>query len=269
MTVDELFNIQGRTAVVTGGSIGLGKQMAEGLAEKGCNVVIANRDVSRGEQTARELADRFGVSSLALQLDVTSLESVETFKKELSTQVSDVDILVNSAGISLNTPLELSQESVDTFRNILEVNVTGIFRCTAAIAPFMIKKGSGRVINISSIYGANGIDRSLYVEDLDSDFTLHGYAASKGAVCNLTRDLASSLGRHGITVNAILPATFITDQNRHLFQGDVLRRIEQRTPLGRVGSEDDLKGVVVFLASDASKYVTGQMLGVDGGWLAW
>jgi NAD(P)-dependent dehydrogenase (short-subunit alcohol dehydrogenase family) len=164
MTVHELFDIRGKTAVVTGGSIGLGKQMAEGLAEKGCNAVIANRDVSRGEETARDLTDRFGISSLALQLDVTSLESVESFKIELSKRVPDVDILVNSAGISLNTPLELSQESVETFRSILEVNVTGIFRCTAAIAPLMIKKGSGRIINISSIYGANGIDKSLNID---------------------------------------------------------------------------------------------------------
>lgn len=269
MTVDQLFDIQGRTAVVTGGSIGLGKQMAEGLAEKGCNIIIANRDTARGEETAGELRERFGVTSVALQLDVTSLESVESFTLALRDRFADVDILVNSAGVSLNTPLELSQESVETFRKILEVNVTGIFRCTAAIAPLMIDRGYGRVINISSIYGANGIDRSLYVDDLAADFALYGYTASKGAVCNLTRDLAASLGRHGITVNAILPATFVTDQNRHLFQGDVLRRIEQRTPLERVGTDDDLKGVIVFLASDASKYVTGQMLGVDGGWLAW
>ncbi len=269
MTTHKLFDIAGRVALVTGGSIGLGRQMAEGLAEFGCTVVIANRHRETGEKTARELSDAFGVSAVSVAMDVTDPESVRQAVKTVTADVGTIDILVNSAGISEVTPLVLDQTNSTTFRRILEVNVLGTYHCSAAVAPGMIKQRGGRIINIGSIYGVNGIDRSLYVDDLDDPFALHGYAASKGAVGNITRDMAATLGRHGITVNAILPATFITDQNRHLFTGDVLDRIKSRTPLGRVGADDDLKGVIVFLAADASKYVTGQLLAVDGGWVAW
>ena len=269
MTARELFDVSGKVAFVTGGSIGLGKQMAEGLAEFGCKVVVANRHVDVGRQTAAELHEKYGVESLAVEMDVTETASVGEAARAAMERFGQVDILVNCAGISGETALSLTDDNSSAFRRILEVNVTGVYHCTAAIAPAMVRCGSGRIINIASIYGENGVDRALYVDDLESDFALHGYAASKGAVCNLTRDLAASLGRHSITVNAILPGTFVTDQNRHLFQGEVLSRIERRTPVGRVGSDDDLKGVVVFLASDASRYITGQMLAVDGGWLAW
>lgn len=269
MTTMQLFDLSGRVALVTGGSIGLGRQMAFGLAEAGCSVVVANRSIDAGWKTAREIAETTGVQTLAVQLDVTDRESVIEAVRHVEDDFGPIDILLNCAGISLNTSLDPNPENSSTFRKILDVNVTGIFHCSSAVSFSMKKRRRGRIINVSSIYGANGIDRLLYVDDLDSEFALHGYAASKGAVCNLTRDLASTLGPWGITVNAILPATFITDQNRHLFSESVLKRIVRRTPLGRVGAEDDLKGVAVFLSSAASKYITGQLLAVDGGWLAW
>ena len=264
-----LFDITGKIAMVTGGSKGLGRQIAEGLLEGGATVIVANRNETEGSSTARELRESIGGTLGAVRMDVTDAGSVRQAVAFVEEVFGTVDVLVNCAGISANTPLALEGESISLFRRILEVNVVGVFQCTAACVPSMKHRGWGRIINISSIYGMVGVDRSLYVNQSDSSFGLFGYAASKGAVCNLTRDLASSLGKHGVTVNAILPATFVTDQNRHLFQGDVLTRIENRTPLGRVGGAEDLKGVATFLASDASAYVTGQMLAVDGGWLAW
>lgn len=269
MTTTQLFDLSERIALVTGGSNGLGRQMAFGLAEAGCSIVIANRSIDAGRETATEIAETTGARTLAVPLDVTERESAVEAVRRAEEHFGPIDILINCAGISLNTNLEPSAENTSIFRKILDVNVTGIFHCSSAVATSMKKRRRGRIINVSSIYGANGIDRLVYIDDIDSEFALHGYAASKGAVCNLTRDLASTLGPWGITVNAILPATFITDQNRHLFSKNVLERIVRRTPLGRVGTDDDLKGVAVFLSSDASKYVTGQLLAVDGGWLAW
>ena len=267
--MSDLFDITGRVAMVTGGSRGLGRQIAEGLLESGATVIVANRNEADGSSAARELQERFGGHVIAVSMDVTDAESVRQAVAFVENTYGTVDILVNCAGISLNTPLLLSEESISSFRRTLDVNVIGLFQCTVACIPGMKSRGWGRIINISSIYGMVGVDRSLYVDETDESFGLYGYTASKGAVCNLTRDLASSLSRHGVTVNSILPATFVTDQNRHLFEGDVLTRIKNRTPAGRVGSADDLKGVATFLASNASSYVTGQMLAVDGGWLAW
>ncbi len=268
MNLEELYDLKGKVAVVTGGSIGLGRQMATGLAEAGANIAIANRRAEMGRETAEQL-EQMGVRALAVEMDVTDREQVVAGMEQILQEFGTIDILVNNAGISLENPLATDEENLETWHKVMDVNVAGIYLCTSAVADVMKQKHSGKIINIASIYGANGIDRSLYVEDLDEPFALHSYAASKGAVVNLTRDLAATLGRYNINVNAILPATFVTDQNRHILPEDVLGRIRARTPLGRTGTDDDLKGVIVFLASDASKYVTGQMLAVDGGWLCW
>ncbi len=268
MNVQQLYDLSGRVALVTGGSIGLGRQMAEGLAEAGADVAIANRRLEMGMTAAEELS-RLGVRTLAVSMDVTEREQVVNAVRQIEDELGPVDILVNNAGISLANPLATDAESLQTWRKVMEVNVGGAYLCTSAVAPGMKERRHGKIINISSIYGANGIDRSLYVDDLEKPFALHSYAASKGAVVNLTRDLAASMGHYNVNVNAILPATFVTDQNRHILPEKVLERIRRRTPLGRTGAGDDLKGVVVFLASEASKYVTGQMLAVDGGWLCW
>jgi len=133
----------------------------------------------------------------------------------------------------------------------------------------MKRQGSGSIITVSSIYGLVGLDKSLYVEDLDEDFEFPAYQASKGAVVNFTREMACSLGRFNVRANCVCPATFVSDQNRHILQGSVLKKINARTPLQRTGEADDLKGVALFLASEASKYITGTILPVDGGWTAW
>ena len=268
MNIEELYDLKGKVAVVTGGSIGLGKQMAIGLAEAGANVAIANRRVEMGQATAEGLKE-LGVEAIAVEMDVTDREQVVAGMQQVVDELGTIDILVNDAGISLGNRLATDEENLETWHRVMDVNVAGIYLCASAVADIMKEKRYGKIINIASIYGANGIDRSLYVEALDEPFALHSYAASKGAVVNLTRDLAATLGQHNINVNAILPATFVTDQNRHILPEDVLERIRARTPLGRTGTDDDLKGVIVFLASDASKYITGQMLAVDGGWLCW
>jgi len=268
MTIQELFDLKGRTALVTGGSIGLGKQMAEGLAEAGADIAIASRRKELGDTAAKEL-ERYGITAKAYGMDVTDRKSVIRTVAEATRDFGTIDILINNAGISLENPLGTDKENLDTWNKVLAVNITGVYLCTSAVVPAMKSKRYGKIINIVSIYGANGLDRSLYVESMDDPFALHAYTASKGAVANFTRDLAASLGRFNINVNGILPATFVTDQNRHILPQEVLLKIEARTPLGRTGGDDDLKGAAVFLASEASKYITGHLLAVDGGWLCW
>jgi len=178
-----------------------------------------------------------------------------------------VDIMINCAGI--NDVHEISPDSLETWEKIMAVNITGVFLCAGAAGRIMKRQKSGSIINIGSIYGLVGLDKSLYVDDVEQFFEFPAYNASKGAVVNFTRDLATNWGRYHIRANAICPATFVSDQNRHILGGETLEKINKRTPLGRTGGEDDLKGVAVFLASEASRYVTGQILAVDGGWTAW
>jgi gluconate 5-dehydrogenase len=264
MHVRELYDLSGKVAFVTGGAQGLGYQMAEGLAEAGADLVICA--LARCEEAADQLR-RLGRRVLPIRMDVTSQEDVIRSVKEAEREFGRIDILVNNAGI--NEIHEVSPKGFDTWQRIMAVNITGVFLCVGAAGVVMKRQRHGSVINTGSIYGLLGVDRSLYAEDPETLFEFPAYTASKGAVVNLTRDLAVNWARFNIRVNCICPATFMTDQNQSVLTGDALEKITRRTPLGRVGGEDDLKGVVVFLASEASRYMTGQILAVDGGWTAW
>ncbi len=266
-TIQELFDLTGKTAFITGGTRGLGLQMAEGLVEAGANVALASKGPAENQVPARESIEKLGGKVITLVLDVTDKEQTVAAVDETIRTFGSIDICITSAGINDCHPL--SPDGLQTFRKILEVNTTGTFLTCAAVAEQMRKQRSGSIITISSIYGLCGLDKSLYVDSREEDFEFPAYHASKGAVVNLTRDLATSLGRFNVRANCICPATFVSDQNRHILQGDVLKKINERTPIQRTGEADDLKGVAVFLASDASKYITGTILPVDGGWTAW
>ncbi len=264
MHVKDLFDLSGKVALVTGGAQGLGYQMAEGLAEAGADLVLCA--LANCEAAAQQLA-RHGRRILPITMDVTSREDVVRTVERAKKEFGHIDVLVNNAGI--NDVHEASPRGLEAWEKIMAVNITGVFLCAGAVGELMQRQKRGSIINTGSIYGLLGPDRSLYVEEKDSVFEFPAYTASKGAVVNLTRDLAVNWARHNIRVNCICPATFVTDQNRHILGEAVLERISKRTPLGRPGGEDDLKGVAVFLASEASRYVTGQILAVDGGWTAW
>jgi NAD(P)-dependent dehydrogenase (short-subunit alcohol dehydrogenase family) len=253
----KLFDLSDRTAIVTGGAKGIGRQMAEGLAEAGANIVVCARQAERCEEAAAELA-ALGVKTLGLGCDVRDADQVQAVVARTVADFGGVDILVNNAGTVWgaspeDTPLEGWQKVVD-------VNLTGVFLFSQAAGRSMIRAGRGAIVNIASVAGL----RSGPPEIMNTI----AYNATKGGVIAFTRDLAGKWAHHGIRANAIAPGWFPSDMANFVLDrhADELKR---HIPLGRFGGPDDLKGAVVFLASDASAYVTAQTLVVDGGQSAW
>jgi len=253
MNVKQLFDLKGRVAIVTGGSIGLGRQMAEGLAEMGADVVLSARKKERCEQAAAGIA-QLGVRTLALGCDVKDQTSVHAMVQATLDRFGRIDILINNAGISWGATPE--QMSLADWNKVLETNLTGTFLCSQAAGKVMIQQGSGKIINVASVAGLGGAPPEA-VQAI-------GYHASKGGVIAFTKDLAWKWAQHNIQVNALAPGWFPTHMSTWVIdhkKEDLLPHI----PLRRFGSDHDLKGAAVFLASAASDYVTGHVLVVDGG----
>jgi len=257
MNVRQLFELKDRVAIVTGGSIGLGRQIAQGLAEMGADVVLCARKVSRCEDAAKELA-RFGVRTLALECDVTQPESVDRATAEVVRQFGHIDILVNNAGISWGAPFE--QMTLADWERVLSTNLTGTFLMTQSVGRVMISQRSGSVVNLASVAGIAGAPAEIVQAT--------AYHASKGAVIAFTKDLACKWAVHNIRVNALAPGWFPTHMSEWVIEHKKDALLDA-IPMRRFGSGDDLKGAAVFLASEASSYVTGQVLVVDGGQTSW
>jgi len=255
--VQELFDLSGKVAIVTGGGSGLGRQMAEALAECGADVVLCARNAERCEQAARELAG-LGVRALGLACDVRKPEDVEAVVRRTVEALGRIDILVNNAGTAWGAPPE--DMPLDGWQKVLDVNLTGLFLFAQAAGRVMIEQNDGgRIVNVASVAAFRGAPQAA--------MNAIPYNASKAGVVGLTIDLAVKWAPHGITVNAIAPGWFPSDMTRHTLDaaGD---RLLHRVPLGRYGGPDDLKGAVAYLASAASAYVTGTTLVVDGGQMA-
>jgi len=255
--VKQLFDLTGRVSVVTGGATGLGLQMATGLAEAGSNIVVCSRKLENCEQAAHGI-EKLGVKVLALAADVTKPDQVEAVKDATLKKFGRVDVLVNNAGKAWVAPAEAMP--LDRWQQIMELNITAPFICSQIFGREMIKAKRGKIINIASIAGLQGRNPKAY----DSIV----YSTSKGALVNFTRDLAIKWAPYNIHVNCICPGFFVTPINQKLFErgGEhILREI----PLGRTGGADDLKGIAVLLASDASNFMTGAIIPVDGGSIAW
>ncbi|GAX89785.1 SDR family oxidoreductase [Effusibacillus lacus] len=253
MNVKELFDLTGKVAIVTGGGRGLGEQIAVGLAEAGADVVVCSRKKEACDEVAEQLK-AMGRKSLAVACDVTVPADVERVVRETKEQFGKVDILINNSGISWGAPMD--EYPLDKFKQVMDVNVTGLFLMSQAVGREMLAQKYGRIVNIASIAGLRGSDPRV--------MNAIAYNASKGAVISFTRDLAVKWAHHGITVNALAPGFFPSKMSAPLLQkfGDM---ILQGTPMKRFGGDDDLKGAAVFLASDAAAYITGQVLAVDGG----
>ena len=250
--IDKLFDLSGRVAIVTGGSRGLGAEFAEGLAEAGASVMLCARRDEWLLPAVESLRGR-GFTADALRCDVTSTTDVQAVVDATLERFGQVDILVNNAGVSWGERPEAM--TLEKWQKVIDVNLTGAFICSQAAGREMIKRRYGRIINIASIAGLQGNVNGPYYA---------GYAASKAGLMGLTRELAASWGRHGIRVNAIAPGFFhsrLSDSSIAQIESS----LNAVTPLGRVGSPGELKGVAVFLASDASNYITGQTIIVDGG----
>ena len=249
--MEDLFNLSGKVAIVTGTSRGLGQYFARALAKAGADLVITSRDLSRLTEFRQEI-ESLGRRVLAVQLDVLSQSDIENMVRAAIKEYEKIDILVNNAGLNIRNPsVKFSSQDWDT---VLDTNLKGSFFCAQAVAKEMIKRNCGRIINIGSctcVFGMEGIAP---------------YTASRGGILSMTRSLAVEWGKFGITVNVLAPGWFKTAQNAVLYENeDWVNYIAERIPLNRPGQPSDLDGTVVFLASEASAYITGQIILVDGG----
>ena len=247
----ELFDLTDKVAIVTGTSRGLGQYFARALTKAGADLVITSRDVSRLTEFKKEIVS-LGRRALPVQLDVLSQSDIDNMVRQTLQEYGKIDILVNNAGLNIRKPsTKVSQQDWDT---VLDTNLKGSFFCAQAVAKEMIKRNYGRIINVGSctcVFGMEGIA---------------AYTASRGAILSMTRSLAAEWGKFGITVNVLAPGWFKTAQNAVLYENkEWVEYITNRIPLNRPGQPHDLDGTVVFLASDASQYITGQIILVDGG----
>jgi gluconate 5-dehydrogenase len=256
MHIKELFDLTGRVAIITGGATGLGRQMAEALAEAGAQLVLCARNKERCDLAATELRE-LGAEVLSFGCDVRRPESIQRVVDETAARFGRIDILINNAGTSWGAPIE--DMKLEQWNKVMETNMTGAFLFCQVVGKVMLPQKRGKIVNIASVAGLRGSPPA---------FQAIGYQASKGALIAFTRDLACKWAAHNIHVNAIAPGWFPTNMS-----GAVIERnpdaLRERIPLHRFGSEHDLKGAAVFLASAASDFVTGHVLVVDGGQTAW
>ncbi|MCP4568596.1 MAG: 3-oxoacyl-ACP reductase FabG [FCB group bacterium] len=249
---DSIFNLEGKVAIVTGGSRGLGKAMALGLADAGADVVVASRTQADLDKVAEEIKAK-GRKALAIAMDATNFDSIKAMAAKVVEEFGKIDILINNAGFGTTVPfLKIAEEDWD---RLLNINLKGYFMVTQAVGAYMFKAKAGRVINISSAMGESPMP-----------FMAH-YAASKGAINAMTKSLAQEWARRGITVNAIAPSYFLTDMNKSAHEDEMTNKlIMSKTPVGRWGEANELVGLTVYLSSDNSAYLTGAIIPVDGGW---
>jgi len=266
----ELFSLKNKVSIVTGACGLIGREHCIALSEAGSNVVAADVD---GDKCAA-FASSLSTESIGLKLDVTSPDSIRELRDKVLEKFGHIDILINNAAINdmfespkaaleqskfENYPLELWQKSVD-------VNLTGVFLCSQILGAEMAKQKKGSIINIASTYGITAPDQSLYInkEGEQSFYKPPAYSATKGAVIMFTKYLASYWGKDGVRVNTLTPGGVENNQDEFF-----IGKYSAKTPLGRMAAPSDYKGAVIFLASDASAYMTGSNLIVDGGWTCW
>lgn len=259
MGVLDSFSLQGRIAVVTGGAgPQFGSSISEALAEAGATVVVASRDIDNNRRFVAGLNER-GLDAHPEALDITDTDSIDSLKRRVMDRFGRADVLVNSAVVGRGGGFD--EQTPDYWAASAQGNMVGLFALCKAFVPVMAGQGGGSVINISSIYGVVANDPGLYEETgmkQPPDYTF-----VKGGMINFTRYIANYYGKQGVRANCICPGGYFNEQ-----PGPFVQRYEHRVPLGRMLNDEDLKGAVVFLASDASRYVTGATLMVDGGWTA-
>ncbi|HSK97038.1 MAG TPA: SDR family oxidoreductase [Euzebyales bacterium] len=254
MSISELFDIKGRVAIVTGGSRGLGLQIAEAYAELGAHLALTARKPEQLDHAAEHLR-RMGAQVETVAGNLSDPDHARALVRRVMDAWGRIDILVNNAGTTWGAPAE--EHPLEAWHKVVDLNLTGTFVLTQAVANAdMIPRRRGRIINVASVAGLKGNHPRM--------MGTVAYNTTKGGLVNMTRALAVEWARHGITVNAIAPGYFPTKMSRGTLE-QAQELIEEATPLGRVGGPEDLKGVAVLLASDASAYMTGQVIAVDGG----
>ncbi len=256
MHINELFNLTGKVAVVTGGSRGLGKEIAIGLGEAGAKVTITAR---RGKWLipASEEIENMGIDCLAVKADVSNPESVKSVVAETLERWGKINILVNNAGVTWGAPPE--EMPMDKWESVMDINAKGTLICCQQVGREMMKQGGGNIINVTSTTGLIGVDPKI--------MQAIGYQASKAAIAIITRQLAIEWASYNIRVNAIAPFFFPTRVSKAAIEKSEERMV-RHIPMGRIGREGEIKGIAVFLASEASSYITGQVIAIDGGMTA-
>ena len=267
--INKLFSLKGKTAIVTGGTGLIGKKHCEALSQAGANVIVA--DISLA--STQEFAKILGENALGITLNVTDSVSLEKAKDEILERFGTIDILVNNAAINdmFENPEMAAEFSafekypIESFRKSLEVNVLGVFLCSQIFGIEMAKRGSGSIINVASTYGMVGPDQNIYKNKAGEQtfFKSPSYPTTKGAILNFTRYLAAYWGKQGVRVNTLSPGGVENSQDEFFVQN-----YAAKTLLGRMAKSSDYQGALIFLASDASSYMTGANLVVDGGWTA-
>ena len=249
--VSSVFDLTDQRAIVTGASRGLGRHFALTLARAGAEVVLTARGIDRLEAVVKEI-EGFGGSAIAVQVDVADGESVKRCVETAENTLGPVDILVNNAGIAVTKPM--LEHTEEDWNSVLDTNLKGVWLMAQEVARRMVRREQGgSIINIASVLGERGIAQ------------LPGYCASKGGIINLTRAMAVELAPYGIRVNTIAPGYIETDMNREFFATQAGQRLIKRIPQRRLGQVEDLDGVLLLLASDASRYMTGSVITIDGG----
>ena len=259
--MNDLFSLKGKTAMITGGGRGIGKFFADALAEAGANIILTSRKMKNLEAAASEIEKAYGVQTLPLACDLAKEQEIDAMVEAATKKYPRIDILVNNSGATWGAPtLEFPIERWDQLFNI---NVRGVWSLSQRIAKLMKAQGGGNIINISSIMAFRGSEEEVHPSV--------PYNSTKAAVNLLTMNLAVKLARYGIRVNALALGYFLTDMTSYLEKSDFEKEYEAlkaMTPLGRFGEEKDIKGSAIFLASDASAYMTGHVMVLDGGFLA-
>lgn len=252
--MSNLFNIKGKVAIVTGASSGLGRQFALALAREGANVAILARRVEKLEEVKSEV-EALGVECISVKCDVVDNESIKNAVATVVERFGRIDILVNNAGVGTGAPAELQEDSI--WNMTINTNLNGVYFVAREVGKVMIKQNYGKIINIGSIHSTVCMNGS----------PISAYCASKGGVAMLTKALACEWAKHNITVNAIGPAYFESEMTDQVINTpEFAQAVMAYCPMGRVGKEGELDGALVYFASDASSYTTGQLLTIDGGW---
>jgi len=274
-TAASLFDLSGRVAILTGGAGLLGKQYTQALLAAGSRVVVADLDADAAAVAAETAVRQFGGEAIGMKVDVTRCDDVERMAAATLDRFGRIDILVNNAAIDPKLDADVAERLAATFEDYplplwqrsLDVNLTGAFLCCQVVGREMVRQKRGVIVNVSSTYGVVAPDQRLYQRDGEVEQTLFkpaAYAVTKAGIAHLTRYLATYWAAHGIRVNTLTPHGIYSAQEEQF-----VRRYNERCPMGRMARSDEMNGPLLFLVSDASSYMTGANLIVDGGWTAW